>query len=97
MTYLSKITACCSTGGQPKSHWFPRYVRVSPLSGFPGGASGKEPTAGARDMRDASLIPKLRRSVGVGNGNLLQYSCLENSVDKGAWQGRVYEAAKSQT
>ena len=41
--------------------------------------------ANAGDARDKSLIPGLGRSPGGGNGNLLQYSCLENSMDMGAW------------
>ena len=44
----------------------------------------KNPPANAGDMRDTSLIPGLERSLGGGNGNLLQYSCLENSMDPGA-------------
>ena len=43
------------------------------------------------------MIPESRRSSGGGNGNLLQYSCLENSIDGGAWQATVRGAAKSQT
>ena len=58
--------------------------------GFPGGASGKEPPANAGDLRDAGLIPGLRRSPGEGNGNPLQYSCLENPMDRGAWQATVH-------
>ena len=46
---------------------------------------------------DAGLIPGSGRSPGGGNGNLLQYSCLENSMDRGAWQATVYRVAKSQT
>ena len=38
------------------------------------------------DAGDASLIPEWERSPGVGSGNSLQYSCLENSMDRGAWQ-----------
>ena len=41
--------------------------------------------ANAGDIRDMGSIPKLRRSPGVGNGNPLQYSCLENPMDRGAW------------
>ena len=41
--------------------------------------------ANAGDSRDADLVPELGRSPGVGNGNLLHYSCLENSIDRGAW------------
>ena len=53
--------------------------------------------ANAGDIRDASLIPGLGRSPGEGNGNPLQYSCLENSMDRGAWQTTVHGVAKSQT
>ena len=41
--------------------------------------------ASARDIRDLGLIPGLERSPRAGNGNLLQYSCLENSIGRGAW------------
>ena len=56
---------------------------------FPGGAVVKYPPASAGDARDASLIPGSGRSPGVGNGNSLQYSCLENSMDKGDRQATV--------
>ena len=51
--------------------------------------------ANAGDARDESLIPGLGRSPGGGNGNLLQYSCLENSMDRGAWQAIVYGVTES--
>ena len=54
------------------------------ISVFSGGASGKESTYNAGDERDLSLTPGWRPSPGVGNGNLLQYSYLENSMDRGA-------------
>ena len=50
--------------------------------GFPGGSAGKE---SACNVGDLGLIPGLGRSPGEGNGNPLQYSCLENSMDGGAW------------
>ena len=53
--------------------------------------------ASAEDARDEGLIPRLRRSPGVGNGNLLQFSCLENLVDRGAWQATVPGVKKSGT
>ena len=53
--------------------------------------------ANAGDDRDAVLIPGSGRSPGVGNGNPLQYSCQENSVNRGAWWATVRGAAKSQT
>ena len=51
----------------------------------------------AGDIRDAGLIPGLGRSPGGGHGNPLQDSCLENTVDRGAWQATVHKVTKSQT
>ena len=48
------------------------------------------------DTRDGGSIPGLGRSPEVGNGNPLYYSCLENSINRGAWQSSVHGAAKSQ-
>ena len=48
----------------------------------------------ARDIRDAGSISESGRSPGGGNGNPLQYSCLENSTDKGAWPATVHGVAK---
>ena len=56
--------------------------------GFPHGASGKEPFANAGD-RDSGWIPV--KIPGGGHGNPLQYSCLENPVDRGAWQSTVHD------
>ena len=53
--------------------------------GFPDGSSEKESAYDAGDVRNAGLISGLRKSPGGGNGNPLQYSCLENLIDKGAW------------
>ena len=52
---------------------------------FPGGTSGKNLPANVGDVRDTSSIPGLGRSPGGGHGNPLQYSCLENPMDRGAW------------
>ena len=60
------------------------------------GSSGKESTYNAGDTGNAGLIPGSGRCPGEGNGNLLQYSCLENSIDRGAWQTTVHAVAKSQ-
>ena len=49
------------------------------------------------NTRDSGLIPGSGRSLGVGNGNSLQYSCLENSMDRGAWQAIAHGVAKSWT
>ena len=57
----------------------------------------KNVLANAGDLRGKGLIPGLGRSSGGGNGNPLQYSCLENPMDRGAWQVTVHWVAKSQT
>ena len=58
--------------------WLPRWL------------SGKESTCHAGDTRDTGLIPRLGRSPGEGHANPLQYSCLGNPMDKGAWQSTVH-------
>ena len=62
--------------------------------GFPGGSDGKE---SACSVRDLGSIPGSGRSPGEEHGNALQYSCLENPMDRGAWQATVHGVAKSQT
>ena len=57
----------------------------------------KNPPANAGDVRDAGSMPGLGRSPGGGHGNPLQYSCLENPMDRGAWWATVHGVAKSQT
>ena len=85
-----------------KNIWILRYVsklkgaKVAYIWGFPGGASGKNLPANARDVRDTGLTPRLERSPRGACGNLLQYSCLENSMDRGAWQSSVHGVARSQ-
>ena len=54
--------------------------------GFPDGVNGKEPSANAGDTGDVGSIPGSGRYPGGGNGNPLQYSCLENPRDRAAWQ-----------
>ena len=61
---------------------------------FPGGSDGKESTCNAEDL---GLIPGLGRSPGEGNGNPLQYSCLENSMDRGDWRSVVRGVPENQT
>ena len=61
---------------------------------FPGGAVVKKPPANAGDAGDAGSIAGSGRSPGVGNGNSLQYSCLENPMDRGTWRATVYGVAK---
>ena len=66
------------------------------VQGFPGGTVGNPP-ANAGDTEDAGSIPGSGRSLVEGNGNPLQYSCLENPMDRGAWQATVHGVTKSQT
>ena len=64
------------------------------MSLFPGDSDSK---ASAHNAGDLGLIPGLGRSPGEGNGNPLQYSCLENSMDGGTWWATVHGVAKSWT
>jgi len=57
----------------------------------------KNPPANAGDIRDVALIPGWGRSPGGRHGSPLQYSCLENPIDRGAWRATVHGVAKSQT
>ena len=57
----------------------------------------KNPSANAGDIIDASSVPRLGRSFGEGHGNPLQYSCLENPINRGARQATLYRVTKSQT
>ena len=63
--------------------------------GLPGGTNVKNPPANAGNIRDMGLIPGLGRSPGGEDGNLLQYSCLENPMGRGAWQATVHRVAES--
>jgi len=63
--------------------------------GFPGGSVVKNQPGNAGDIRDMGSIPGSGRSPGGGHGNPLQYSCLENPMDRGAWTATVHGVAKS--
>ena len=65
--------------------------------GFPGGTSSKELPATHRDLRDVGSIPGSGKFPRGGHGNPLQYSCLENPMDRGAWWATVHGVTKSQT
>ena len=62
-----------------------------------GGASVEEPPATPGAIRDAGPIPESGRASGGGNDNPLQYSCLENSMHRGAWQATAHGVTDSQT
>ena len=62
-------------------------IPVPPKPGLPWWLSGDESTCNPGDL---GLIPELQRSSGAGHGNLLQYSCLENSMDRRTWQATVH-------
>ena len=80
---------------QCRRHGFSSWVRKipwrrgwlpTPISGFPSGSDGKESDCSAGDL---GSVPESERSPGEGKGNPLQYSCLENSMDRGAWWATV--------
>ena len=67
------------------------------IRGFPGSSVVKNLPANAGEAGDMSLSPRLGRSHGEGNGNPLQYFCLENSIDRGAWRATVHGVEKNWT
>ena len=75
---------CCEKIMVRNVHWASKVVLVV-----------KNPLVNAGDARDVGSVPKEGRFPEIGNGNTLQYSCLENSIDRGAWQATVHGAAKS--
>ena len=74
--------------------YFINYYNFIVTLGFPGGLEVK---ASASNAGDLGSIPGTGRSPGEGNGNPLQYSCLENPMDGGAWWATVHGVAKSWT
>ena len=70
---------------------------IAHSKGFPGGAVVKNPRASAGDAGDGALISTSGRSPGGGHGNPLQYSCLENSMDRGDWRATVHRVSKNPT
>ena len=93
----------CQTLGDCKeltsamSHLRVGFPSITKEWAFPGGSVGKEFACNAGDTGHAGLIPRSGRSPGVGNGNPLQYSCLKNSMVRGAWRATVHGITKSQT
>ena len=80
---------CCQGGGVLEPHTL--------LLGFPGSSGCKEPTSQCRRHKRYEFNPGSGRSPGEGNGNPLQYSCLGNPMDRGAWQATVHRVTKSWT
>ena len=79
------------------STWGPPVLQrgiINLIEGFPGGSDAKE---SACNVGDLGLVPGLGRAPGEGNGNPLQYSCLETSMDRGIWEATVHGVAKSCT
>ena len=73
------------------------FGEITPSWGFQVALVVKNPPANAGDLRDPGAIPGLGRSPGGEQGNPLQYSCLENPTDGGAWRATAHGVAKSQT
>ena len=90
LTIAKKVkTACMSIDEQINKMWY-----IHTVEGSPGGSNGKE---SACNVGDLGSIPGLGRSPAAGHGNPLQYSCLENTMDRGAWWATVHRVTKSQT
>ena len=99
MSLLRIIFININSNGYKRKHCLskPKLLNIPNTTGtraFPGGSDGK---ISARNEGDPGSIPGSGRSLGEGNGNPLQYSCLENAMDRGAWQATVHEVARSQT
>ena len=92
---LSSLEICRKEGCDADSFSYLRALgpQHEPLWGFPSDSDGKESACNARDT---GLIPGWGRSPEEGNGCPLQYSCLENSMDRGAWWATARGVAKSQ-
>ena len=72
----------------------PTKIHIVKAMGFPASSTGKE---SASNTGDSSSVPGSGRSPGGGHGNPLQYSCLENPMDRGAWWATVHGVAQSRT
>ena len=70
---------------------------VTCYMGFSGDTMVKNLPVNAGDSKDSGLIPGSGKSPGIGNGNLLQYSCLENSMDRGVWWATVHGVTELDT
>ena len=91
LSHLYMTTGKIIGKGYPLQYFGLKNSTDSIVLGFPGGSDGK---VSACNVGDPGLIPGSGRSPGKGNGNPLQYSCLENPMDRGAWQTTVYGVAR---
>ena len=89
MTGVAVAGRCLGCVDVPDPFWV-----VAIVMGFPDGSDSKKSACNAEDL---GLIPGLGRSPGEGNGNPLQYSGLENPMDRDAWKATVHGVTKSQT
>ena len=98
---VSQPRACTWAARQSQdatvSMWADRFSGEQLALGLPRWHSGKNPPANAGDARDVGSTPGSGRSPGREHGNPLQYSCLENSMDRGAWWATVHGVTKSRT
>ena len=99
---LSSLEWGCPPSRAPRGpRWLlellPPPPRFRQVESGKGGASGKEPACQCRGLKRQDSIPRSGRSPGEGHGNRLQYSCLENPMDRGAGVLQVHGVAKSQT
>ena len=90
-----KQTRCPLTVKWIKKLWYLYTMEHYSAMGFPGGMVAKNLPANAWDARDTVSIPRLGRFPGVGNYNTLLPSCLENSMDRGAWRATVHGIPES--
>ena len=92
---VSPLASITSLAPIPSFHCYRHLLGTG--RGFPGGSVGKESTCGAGDAEGVGSIPGSGRTLGGGNGNPLQYSCLENPMDRGAWHPTVHRVMESDT
>ena len=80
-----------------KENYFLNNFIKKNYRGFPGDANGKEPACQGRRHKRHGSVPRSGRSLGGGHGNALQYSCLENPMDRGAWWATVHRVVTEAT
>ena len=97
VTSCKKTSRCSRSTPTAESSRVLIWLRYSKCQASQVALVVKNPPANAGDLRDASLIPGWGRSPGGRHGNPLQYFCLENPMDRGAWWATVHGVTKSQT